>query len=81
MKLNVDEVEFLHDLVNSNGWPVLLKKVDALAAHIDSRVLSYNLEDGADRLVQAKARAEGARALQRAIIEIKKEFKQADRGL
>lgn len=81
MKLTLDEHEFLHDLVNSSGWTVLLRRIDLIAETIDRRVLTYNLGEGADKLVQEKARSEGARLLQRAIIDIKKEFKQADRGL
>jgi hypothetical protein len=81
MKLTLDELELLHELVNSPGWSVLLKKVDRLASNIDSRVLSYNLDDGAEKLVQAKARSEGSRQLQLAIIGIKNDFKQADKGL
>lgn len=80
-KLTIDEKEFLHDLVNSPGWPVLLKKVDWLASNIESAVLRYNLDDGPEKLVHAKARAEGSRQLLVAIQGIKKEFKQADKGL
>lgn len=81
MKMSLDEREFLHDLVNSNGWPVLLRMIDDKAQTIDRRVLTFNLTDGAAKLVHEKARSEGARLLQRAIISIKDDFKKADRGL
>lgn len=81
MKLTIDEKEFLHDLVNSSGWSVLLKRIEQMATNIDSAVLRYNLSDGTDKLVHAKARSEGSRQLQLAIMNIKQEFKQADKGL
>lgn len=74
--LETSQKEALFELVMGDSWPVLLRVIDGLAANIDGRVLKYNLREGADGLVQEKARSEGARTLQTAISKLKDEFKK-----
>lgn len=76
MKITLEEKELLQELLLSRGWPILLKYVSGLAEDIDKRVLTYNLKDGAQGLVEEKARSEGAHQLRRAIENIKSNAKK-----
>jgi predicted kinase len=69
-KLTQDEREALAELLHSDGFPALLKELDALVADMERRVVAYNMDPpGADReLVLAKCRAEGARRLYTAAV-------------
>ncbi len=77
--MNLSEKEALVDLFSTDTWGVLLDQVEAAAQKIDSRVLSYNLAGplGAQGLLIEKARSEGARQLQIAIMNFKKEMKKS----
>lgn len=77
IKLTVDEIESLDALFESGGWNSLCKVVEQLTKDFDNRVLSYNLEEGPQGLMIAKARAEGASTLYKRFIEVKgKMYKQ-----
>lgn len=78
MKLTVDEKEALQALVDSSSWIALCKLVEQLTKDFDNRVLSYNLEEGPQGLMIAKARAEGATTLYRRITEVKGKMKKQD---
>lgn len=68
MKLTVDEREELANMMQSAGWPVLIKVLEALAQNHKDAVMKYNLTDGPEGLVIKKARAEGAIEIVRSII-------------
>lgn len=74
LKLSLEEKEALSELTSSQGWLPLLKTIEFLASEQDARVLSYNLSKGLQGLAEEKARAEGARQLQRAIVSLKAKF-------
>lgn len=76
MKLTLDERELLQEILLSPGWSIVLKVVSGFTDDIDKRVLTYNLKDGAQGLVEEKARSEGAQQLRRAINGIKEEHKK-----
>jgi hypothetical protein len=76
MKLTIEEKELLQELLLSPGWPVVLKVVSGFTEDIDKRVLTYNLKDGAQGLVEEKARSEGAHRLRVAIENIKSNAKK-----
>lgn len=76
MKLTLEEYELLTSIIDTDAWPVLLKVVGIHVSDIDSRVLSYNLEEGPEGLVIAKARSEGAKLLQQRINELKSKMKK-----
>jgi len=73
-KLSHDENEELAIVLRSHGWSPLLKLIDQLCGDQDKRVLTYNLSEGAEGLIIAKARTEGARLLQQRIVELKNQF-------
>lgn len=74
MKLSQDQHDELVSLFQSPAWEALrLVMADKRSAQ-DSKVLSYNLSDGPDGLVIAKARSEGAKQLERDIATFAQEL-------
>lgn len=65
LKLSIEERESLQALTESELYGILQTVLAHLADRIDEQVLIYDLGRGPDGLVIAKARAEGARILQR----------------
>lgn len=78
MKLSLDEHEQINALTDSVTWNTLLKIVSVLVKDADNRVLSYNLKDGPDGLMIAKARSEGANSLFLRITELKSKMKKQE---
>jgi len=68
MKLTTEEREELANLMQSSGWPALVKVLEGYAQNHKDAVMKYNLTDGPEGLVIAKARAEGAVKIVRDII-------------
>ena len=75
--LSIDERESLADLLQSPGWKPLLKVVGKLVDEHEQSVIKRNIDEGVDKLVHAKLRAEGARKLGSDIEQIKEKFKTA----
>jgi hypothetical protein len=75
-RLSLDEREFIQELLNSDGYPVLNSLIDELCDNIDKKVLSYDLNQGPEGLVIAKARSEGSRILQRELLALGQQLKQ-----
>ena len=75
-KLSQDEREALIDVLKSDGWSPLLKCIEQLVQRQEELLLSYDLGNGADRLIHEKARVEGARRVQADIQQIKKHLVQ-----
>lgn len=71
--LNMDDQEALEELLMSHGWGPLLKVVDVLVREQEQNVMRYNLKDGPDGLVIAKAQTEGAYTMKRRLNELKDE--------
>lgn len=67
MKLSMDEQENLLAMFMSSGWDSFYKVMLEAMKKQEYRVLTYNLEDGPEKLVQEKARAEGAKRFMDAI--------------
>lgn len=78
MKLKVEEKENLDLLLDTPGWNVLCKVMQQLAKDFEIRVMSYNLEEGPQGLMIAKARAEGASTLYKRIIDVKGKMNKQD---
>lgn len=76
LKLSFDESDALRSTLESEGWKSFMRALDFLVASMEGKVLSYNLGDGAEKLVHEKARVEGAHQLRRAIIELKESQKK-----
>jgi len=74
MALDLDEKELLLAVLDSPNWPVILKQVSVCLKTIEKRVLDYNLDDGPEGLVIAKARAEGAKQIFQDISAFKNAF-------
>jgi hypothetical protein len=72
--LNEDEFELYDDLIRHPGWRPLMKVVSLLRSDFDNSVLTYNLEEGPERLVYAKARSEGAKMLEQKIRDLTKQL-------
>lgn len=75
-KLNIDDQEALEELLTSHGWEPLLKVIALLAHDQEQNVIRYDLNQGPEGLVIAKARAEGANLMKLRIKEIKDEVKK-----
>lgn len=69
--LNVDERELVTELTQQEGWRPFLKVIENLVKKQEYKVLSYDVAQGAERLVQEKCRAEGARQLSSDIAQFK----------
>lgn len=67
--------EDLSDFVLSDTWNALMTVIEQYTANIEANVMKYHLSKGADGLAYEKARAEGARQLQTAIISLKRTLK------
>ena len=81
LKLTQEEREEIALLSDAPAWEALQKVIEAVAQDIEGRLLTYTLLEGAEGLVHAKARVEGARQLQlKLLTEVraiaKKEFKK-----
>ena len=63
--LTPEEREDLALLTDSAQWIVAMKLLQAILKVNDEKVLTYNLLDGAEKLVHEKARSEGAHRLAR----------------
>lgn len=75
MKLTVEEKENLEVMLDSPGWAAVCKVLEQLTSDFDKRVLSYNLNEGPQGLMIAKAQAEGASTLYRRFTEVKGKMK------
>lgn len=73
--LSLDEREAIADLLSHEGYAPLLKLVEALAVEQETKVLRLSADEGAEKLFQAKLKAEGARKLYIDIQQIKNKFK------
>lgn len=76
LRLSQDERDELSSLLEGQGWPALLKIIDALVVQLERRVLTSDLTapNGYQRLVEEKARYEGAVSLQSKIYKIKEQY-------
>lgn len=74
MKLSSEERDDLESLLLSEGWNVLGKLIDELTRDSEKAVLNYLIEGGAEGLVHAKCKYEGARKLNRSIQDLKKVY-------
>lgn len=64
MKLTVNEQEYILDMVQHAGWPLLLDVIGRLVDRQEQLVLRTTIEDGnVTRLIHDKLRSEGARKL------------------
>lgn len=61
MKLGVEELEELREIMSLDGYKILLSELEKLVVSIQAQVLQYDLSNGNDRaLAFLKARGEGA---------------------
>ncbi len=75
--LSIEEREALVDLLQSPGWKPLLKAIEVLVVDQEQAVLKRNIDEGVDKLVHSKLRAEGARKLAHDINQIKEVYKKS----
>lgn len=63
MNLNIDDREALMEMLESAGYPVLLKLIDdTVYEDFEKKVIQLSMESSSDReLLIRKAKAEGAR--------------------
>ncbi len=78
MKLSLEQREALEAVTDTDGYTTYLNLIGILVTDIDNRVLSYNLSEGPEGLVIAKAQSEGARTLYKRIMELKGKTKKQD---
>lgn len=62
-KLTLDQRDALAELLGNEGWKPLLAVIDGLAREEEEKVLSLHVNDGPDKIIHQKLKAEGARAL------------------
>jgi hypothetical protein len=60
VKWSLDEQDVLNEVLFSDGYQVIKKLLQAIAADKVKRLMSYDLARGSEGLVHEKARAEGA---------------------
>lgn len=72
MKLDLDEKESLVSIMQSPGWEALEKLMLAAYKKQEYAVMTYNLSEGPEKLVHAKARAEGAKQFMEAVLSYRK---------
>lgn len=72
MKLTMDEKESLAGMMQSLGWEAFEKLMLEAYKKQEYAVMAYNLADGPEKLVHAKARAEGAKQFMEAILAYKR---------
>jgi hypothetical protein len=75
LKLTEDERDALRELVYSPGWEPLLKVVEQFVATQERKLVSYNLKEGPEGLVHARAALNGADMLRADLNNLKKLFK------
>ena len=73
--LSIDESEALADMLRHEGWKALIKLIDGLVEEQEYSVIKLSSEEGADKLLHAKLKSEGARKLRVDIEKIKAKFK------
>jgi hypothetical protein len=66
----------LTEILLSDSWSLITKLVEFLAGSQSESVLKYNLDDGPDGLIIAKARHEGAQALLQRVKQYKVEARK-----
>lgn len=71
MKLSLDEKENLQQLFTHSGWKPFLTLLESALKRQQESVLKYNLDDGPEKLVIAKARAEGAKNFMEAVVKFR----------
>lgn len=74
MKMTQDEKEELQMMFMHSGWSVFERLLEEIQKKVEYSVLTYNLKDGPEELVHAKARAEGSAQTIRAIRQNKIKF-------
>lgn len=75
-KLSVDDREALADVMQSAGWKPLLHVIEQLVVDLEQAVIKRHIDDGVDKLVHAKLRAEGARKLAADLHQFKEIYKK-----
>lgn len=68
MKLSLDQQDDLDAFLNSDAYKALVVLMEGALKRQQDAVLEYDLSQGPERLVIAKARAEGAASFMRAIM-------------
>ena len=71
MKLALDQEEELTQLLAHSGWKPFVTLMETALKRQQEVVLNYNLEEGTEKLVLAKARAEGAKNFMDAIVKFR----------
>lgn len=71
IKLHPEEQEALADLLQHYGWKALMNVIEQLVVDQEQQVLRRHVDEGVDKLVHAKLRAEGARKLAADILQVK----------
>lgn len=75
--LSIDELEYIEQLVESEGWELLLKKVfEAEVRDIEQQLLNVHLAGSANSIQEItvkKAEAQGARLLLKRIAALKQQ--------
>jgi hypothetical protein len=74
MKLTPEERELLVEVLLSQGWTSLLRAIDIEVGRLEQLLVKYDLSEGAEKLVHAKARVEGAHKLRYAINQMKSRY-------
>lgn len=71
-KLSLDEREQVQEILDHETMPALLKLIEEVVKDMEQDVIRRHLDEGVDKLVHTKLRAEGARKLLTVLLEVKK---------
>jgi len=71
MKLSLDQQEELRQVFTHSGWKPFVTLMESALKRQQETVLKYNLDEGPEKLVIAKARAEGAKNFMDAILKFR----------
>lgn len=79
MKLTQEEEEKLAELMVLEYWPIIEKLVEFPVKKMEETLLSYNMDQGIDGLVQRKHQATGAKAVSIFIQTLKRQQKKKEK--
>jgi hypothetical protein len=74
-RLSMDERDAVADLYLHEGYPALLKLVEELVDEQERHVLRIDSGEGAEKLMYAKLKAEGAKKLLSDMTQLKAKFR------
>lgn len=78
-RLTADQKQAIFELTDSPNWKTMVQLVQMIANEIQLEVITrVRVEDGADNVMFAKAKGEGAVALAKVVLDLKEFINKQD---